>query len=67
MMFKRIHLQTDRSPTSKSGLAKVAIQCPANRFVVNQTLILRTNIYCKNRHLRLAQNVMQHHRQVCTE
>jgi len=35
-------------------LAKVAVQCYADRFVVNQTLVLRINICGENRHLRQA-------------
>ncbi len=37
-----------------SGLAKVAVQCSTDSFVVNQTLVLRINICGKNRHLRQA-------------
>ena len=37
-----------------SGLAKVAVQCSADTFVVNQTLVLRINICGENRHLRQA-------------
>jgi hypothetical protein len=37
-----------------TGLAKVAVQCSADTFVVNQTLVLRINICGKNRHLRQA-------------
>jgi len=40
--------------THNSGLAKVAVQCTADTFVVNQTLVLRINICGKNRHLRQA-------------
>jgi hypothetical protein len=36
-------------------LAKVAVQCSADTFVVNQTLVLRINIWGKNRHLRQAE------------
>jgi hypothetical protein len=43
-----------RTPAANSGLAKVAVQCSANTFVVNQTLVLRINICGKNRHLRQA-------------
>ena len=39
-----------------TGLAKVAVQCSADTFVVNQTLVLRINIWGKNRHLRQARN-----------
>jgi hypothetical protein len=35
-------------------LAKVAVQCSADTFVGNQTLVLRINICGKNRHLRKA-------------
>jgi hypothetical protein len=37
-----------------SGLAKVAVQCSADTFVVNQSLVLRINICGKNCHLRQA-------------
>ena len=43
-----------RSPATNSGLAKVAVQCSADTFVVNQSLVLRINICGKNRHLRQA-------------
>ena len=39
-----------------SGLAKVAVQCSADTFVVNQSLVLRINICGENRHLRQAAN-----------
>ena len=35
-------------------LAKVAVQCSADTFVVNQSLVLRSNICGENRHLRQA-------------
>jgi hypothetical protein len=37
-------------------LAKVAVQGSAGTFVVNQTLVLRINIYVENRHLRQSRN-----------
>jgi len=37
-----------------TGLAKVAVLCSADSFVVNQSLILRINICGENRHLRQA-------------
>jgi hypothetical protein len=37
-------------------LAKVAVQCSADTFVVNQSLVLRINICGENRHLRQAPN-----------
>jgi hypothetical protein len=40
--------------TANRRLAKVAVQCSADTFVVNQSLILRINIYGENRHLRQA-------------
>ena len=42
-----------------TGLAKVAVQCSADTFVVNQTLVLRINICGVNRHLRQARNRYQ--------
>jgi len=45
---------TERKTPYNSGLAKVAVQCSADTFVVNQTLVLRINICDKNRHLRQA-------------
>jgi hypothetical protein len=47
-------LRPKRSTTGNSGLAKVAVQCSADTFVVNQSLVLRINICGKNRHLRQA-------------
>ncbi len=46
----------DRRPAYNTGLAKVAAQCSADSFVVNQSLVLRINICGENRHLRQAQN-----------
>ena len=43
-------------PTANTGLAKVAVQCSADTFVVNQSLVLRINICGENRHLRQARN-----------
>ena len=40
--------------TANTGLAKVAFQCSADTFVVNQSLVLRINICGENRHLRQA-------------
>jgi len=37
-------------------LAKVAVQCTAETFVVNQSLVLRITICGENRHLRQARN-----------
>jgi hypothetical protein len=41
---------------ANTGLAKVAVQCSAETFVVNQSLVLRINICGENRHLRQARN-----------
>jgi len=49
-------MKTDRMPTANTGLAKVAVQCSADTFVVNQSLVLRINICGENRHLRQARN-----------
>jgi hypothetical protein len=43
-----------RTAGYNTGLAKVAVQCSADTFVVNQTLVLRINISGENRHLRQA-------------
>jgi hypothetical protein len=40
--------------TANTGLAKVAVQCSADTFVVNQSLVLCINICDENRHLRQA-------------
>jgi hypothetical protein len=40
--------------THNTGLAKVAVQCSAETFMVNQSLVLRINICSENRHLRQA-------------
>jgi hypothetical protein len=39
---------------ANTGLAKVAVQCSADTFAVNQSLVLRINICGENRHLRQA-------------
>jgi hypothetical protein len=43
-----------RMPAANTGLAKVAVQCFADSFVVNQNLVLRISICGENRHLRQA-------------
>ena len=40
--------------TPNTGLAKVAVRCSADTFVVNQSLVLRINICGEIRHLRQA-------------
>jgi len=44
--------------THNSGLAKVAVQCSADTFVVNQTFVLRINICVKNATFANSQNVI---------
>jgi hypothetical protein len=60
------HDQNDRKASGRkearlpnTGLAKVAVQCSAETFVVNQSLVLRINICGVNRHLRQARNRWQ--------
>ena len=43
-----------KKAAANTGLAKVAVQCSADTFVVNQNLVLRINICDENRHLRQA-------------
>jgi hypothetical protein len=53
---KRFNYSVDTRPACNTGLAKVAVQCSAGTFVVNQSFVLRINICDKNRHLRQATN-----------
>jgi hypothetical protein len=48
--------RTTKTTRNNTGLAKVAVQCSADTFVVNQNLVLRINICGQNRHLRQARN-----------
>jgi hypothetical protein len=50
------NLNLNRITACNTGLAKVAVQCSADTFVVNQTLVLRINIITESRHLRQARN-----------
>ena len=45
-----------KKPATKTDLEKVAVQCSADTFVVNQSLVLRINICSENRHLRQDRN-----------
>ena len=47
-----------RKTATNTGLAKVAVQCSADTFVVNQTLVLRINICGEIRHFANRQSVM---------
>ncbi len=49
-----LQLKKYRKAAHNTGLAKVAVQCSADTFVVNQSLVLRINICGENRHLRQA-------------
>jgi hypothetical protein len=49
-------ITAEKTPAGNTGLAKVAVQCSADIFVVNQSLVLRVNICGENRHLRQARN-----------
>jgi len=49
-------VQKKNSTTANSGLAKVAVQCSADTFVVNQTLVIRIKFSGENRHLRQSAN-----------
>jgi hypothetical protein len=53
MTFNQARLE---GQTPNTGLAKVAVLCSADTFVVNQSLVLRINICGENRHLRQARN-----------
>ena len=55
----RINEATERTTAYNTGLAKVAVQCSADTFVVNQSLVLRINICGENRHLRQARKRWQ--------
>ena len=48
---------TKRRAVCNTGLAKVAVQCSADTFVVNQTLVLRINICGENHHFRQARKL----------
>jgi hypothetical protein len=45
-----------RKTPYNSTYKKLAVQCSADTFVVNQSLVLRINICGENRHLRQARN-----------
>jgi len=47
-------ISTEKRAACNTGLAKVAVQCSADIFVVNQSLVLRINICGEKRHLRQA-------------
>ncbi|MBK8644876.1 MAG: hypothetical protein IPP06_16885 [Saprospiraceae bacterium] len=43
-MPDNLQRQTEK-PTANTGLAKVAVQCSADTFVVNQSLVLHINTF----------------------
>ncbi len=47
---------TEISTAANTGLAKVPVQCAADTFVANQSLVFRINICGENRHLSQARN-----------
>ena len=49
-------MKSESSTGYNSTYKKLAVQCSADTFVVNQTLVLRINICGGNRHLRQAPN-----------
>jgi hypothetical protein len=49
-------MTNDRRATTNTGLVKVAVQCSKDSFVVNQSLVLRINIFGENRQLFVAAN-----------
>ena len=57
--LQTIVLRPNKTAAGNTGLAKVAVQCSADTFVVNQSLVLRINICGENRHLRQARNRWQ--------
>ncbi len=50
------HSRETSKSAANTGLAKVAVQCPADTFVIDQSLVIRINICSENRHLRQARN-----------
>jgi len=50
----RILSTENEARTHNRRLAKVAVQCSTDSFVVNQSLVLCINICGENRHLRQA-------------
>jgi len=47
-------LDGQKTTTANSTYNKLAVQCSADTFVVNQTLVLRINICGENRQLLVA-------------
>jgi len=53
---RRTQLRTERRAACNSTYKKLAVQCSADSFVVNQSLVLRINICGENRQLLVAAN-----------
>ncbi|WP_185964834.1 hypothetical protein [Flavobacterium franklandianum] len=49
-------MTVENATTANTGSEKVAVQCSADSFVVNQSLVLCIIIRGENRHLRQARN-----------
>jgi len=47
-------MRTKKITAHNNTYKKLAVQCSADTFVVNQTFVLRINICGENRHLRQA-------------
>jgi hypothetical protein len=59
MEIKLTNLTDEKQRTANTGLAKVAVQCSADTFVVNQSLVLRINFCGKIRHCAKRQNEIE--------
>ena len=53
-------LQLEKARPANSTYKKLSVQCSAETFVVNQTLVLRINICGENRQLLLAAKCYSH-------
>ena len=68
MWYSDRKLTTDKEArTHNTGLAKVAVQCSADSFVVNQSLVLRINICGKIATFAKPQNVIANGRTTVTK
>jgi len=54
--FNITHLRTDRRASGNSTYKKLAVQCSADTFVVNQTMVLRIKFCGENCQLLVAAN-----------
>jgi len=58
--FEQTKSEQPIARTHNTGLVKVAIQCSADTFVVNQTFVLRINICGKITTFAKPENVVRH-------